>query len=179
MNKFLGIRLGGGYTQHTFTPGDRTLYTQIDSVKRTYQYNDKKVITPEIYSHGQIEYHHPKFGYLDLGVRGTYFGLVEKQFYLRPELRFNYRCKINQRTWIKASASQNIQFFHQLNNLAMGLPSDLWVPSVAGLEPSKVRQSAIGMTRAGKNYQLSSEIFYKNSITYWNIKRMLFMPHPP
>lgn len=61
----------------------------------------------------------------------------------------------------------------------MGLPSDLWVPSVAGLEPSKVRQSAIGMTRAGKNYQLSSEIFYKNSITYWNIKRMLFMPHPP
>ena len=161
MNKFLGIRLGGGYTQHTFTPGDRTLYTQIDSVKRTYQYNDKKVITPEIYSHGQIEYHHPKFGYLDLGVRGTYFGLGDKQFYLRPELRFNYRYKINQRTWIKASASQNIQFFHQLNNLAMGLPSDLWVPSVAGLEPSKARQSAIGMTRAGKNYQLSSEIFYK------------------
>lgn len=161
MNKCLGIRLGCGYTQHTFTPGDRTLYTQIDSVKRTYQYNDKKVITPEIYSHGQIEYHHPKFGYLDLGVRVTYFGLGERQFYLRPELRFNYRYKINQRTWIKASASQNIQFFHQLNNLAMGLPSDLWVPSVAGIEPSKARQSAIGMTRAGKNYQLSSEIFYK------------------
>jgi hypothetical protein len=32
---------------------------------------------------------------------------------------------------------------------------------VAGLEPSKARQSAIGMTRAGKNYQLSSEIFYR------------------
>lgn len=161
MNKFLGIRLGGGYTQHTFTPGDRTLYTQIDSVKRTYQYNDKKVITPEIYSHGQIEYHHPKIGYFDLGLRITYFGLGEKQFYVRPEPRFNYRYKVNQRTWVKASASQNIQFFHQLNNLAMGLPSDLWVPSVAGLEPSKARQSAIGMTRAGKNYQLSSEIFYR------------------
>ena len=161
MNKFLGIRLGGGYTQHTFTPGDRTLYTQIDSVKRKYQYNDKKVITPEIYSHGQIEYHHPKIGYFDLGLRITYFGLGEKQFYVRPEPRFNYRYKVNQRTWVKASASQNIQFFHQLNNLAMGLPSDLWVPSVAGLEPSKARQSAIGMTRAGKNYQLSSEIFYR------------------
>ena len=161
MNKFLGIRFGGGYTQHTFTPGDRTLYTQIDSVKRTYQYNDKKVITPEIYSHGQIEYHHPKIGYFDLGLRITYFGLGEKQYYVRPEPRFNYRYKVNQRTWVKASASQNIQFFHQLNNLAMGLPSDLWVPSVAGLEPSKARQSAIGMTRAGKNYQLSSEIFYR------------------
>ncbi len=161
VNKFLGVKLGGGYTQHTFTPGDRSLYTQIDSVKRSYKYNDKKVVTPEIYSHGQIEYHHPKFGYLDLGVRVTYFGLGEKQFYVRPEPRFNYRYKINHRTWMKASASQNIQFFHQLNNLAMGLPSDLWVPSVAGLEPSKARQSAIGMTRAGKNYQLSSEIFYK------------------
>lgn len=161
LNKFLGIRLGGGYTQHTFTPGDRTLYTQIDSVKRSYQYNDRKVVTPEIYSHGQIEYHHPKIGYFDLGIRITYFGLGEKQFYVRPEPRFNYRYKINQRIWVKASASQNIQFFHQLNNLAMGLPSDLWVPSVAGLEPSIARQSAIGMTRAGKHYQLSSEIFYK------------------
>lgn len=161
LNKFLGIRLGGGYTQHTFTPGDRTLYTQIDSVKRSYQYNDRKVVTPEIYSHGQIEYHHPKIGYFDLGIRITYFGLGEKQFYVRPEPRFNYRYKVNQRIWVKASASQNIQFFHQLNNLAMGLPSDLWVPSVAGLEPSKARQSAIGMTRAGKHYQLSSEIFYK------------------
>jgi len=161
LNKFLGIRLGSGYTQHTFTPGDRTLYTQVDSVKRSYQYNDRKVVTPEIYSHGQIEYHHPKIGYFDLGIRITYFGLGEKQFYVRPEPRFNYRYKINQRTWVKASASQNIQFFHQLNNLAMGLPSDLWVPSVAGLEPSKARQSAIGMTRAGKHYQLSSEIFYK------------------
>jgi hypothetical protein len=46
LNKFLGIRLGSGYTQHTFTPGDRTLYTQVDSVKRSYQYNDRKVVTP-------------------------------------------------------------------------------------------------------------------------------------
>jgi len=161
LNKLLGIRLGSGYTQHTFTPGDRTLYTQIDSIKRTYQYNDKKVITPEIYSHGQIEYHHPTIGYFDLGIRVTYYGLGEKQFYIRPEPRFNYRYKINPRTWVKASASQNIQFFHQLNNLAMGLPSDLWVPSVAGLEPSKARQSAIGFTHASKKYQISSEIFYK------------------
>ena len=161
MNKMLGIRLGGGFTQHTFTPGDRTLYTQIDSVKRTYQYNDKKVVTPEIYSHGQIEYHHPKWGYFDLGLRLTYFGLGEKQFYIRPEPRFNYRCKINDQTWIKASASQNIQFFHQLNNLAMGLPSDLWVPSVAGIEPSSARQSALGFTHSTKKYQFSSEVFYK------------------
>jgi hypothetical protein len=161
LNKLFAIRLGGGFTQHTFTPGDRSLYTQIDSVKRQYQYNDKKVITPEIYSHGQIEYHHPKIGYFDVGIRVTYFGLSEKQFYVRPEPRFNYRYKVNQRTWLKASASQNIQFFHQLNNLAMGLPSDLWVPSVAGLEPSQARQSAIGITRSGKKYQLSSEIFYK------------------
>lgn len=160
-NRFLAIRLGAGFTQHTFTPGDRTLETKIDSIQKTYQFNDNKILTPEIYSHAQIEYHNKKWGYADFGARLTYFGLGEKQYYIRPEPRFNYRYKIQSNWWVKASASQNIQFFHQLNNLAMGLPSDLWVPSNAKFAPSKARQGSLGTTYQSKSYQFSTEIFFK------------------
>ena len=77
----------------------------------------KKVITPEIFTYANIEFHHPKWGFLDVGSRVSYFGLEDNQFYIRPEPRFNYRYRITPQLWLKAAASQNVQFFHQLNKL--------------------------------------------------------------
>lgn len=160
-NRYLAIKLGGGYIQHIFTPGDRSLETQFDSVYRLYQYNDKKVITPEIFSFASIEYHHPKWGYLDFGSRVSYYGLEDQQFYVRPEPRLSYRCKLSRQLWLKAAASQNVQFFHQLNNLTMGLPSDLWVPSNALYSPAQAKQISIGTTLIKPKYQWSMELFQK------------------
>ena len=160
-NKYLALKLGGGYIQHTFTPGDRTLVTQFDSVFRTYQYNDRKVITPEIFTYANIEFHHPKWGFLDVGSRVSYFGLEDNQFYIRPEPRFNYRYRITPQLWLKAAASQNVQFFHQLNNLTMGLPSDLWVPSNAQYAPAQAKQLSFGTTLTKPKFQYSVEYFQK------------------
>ena len=161
VNKLMAIRFGGGYTKHVFTPGDRSLKTKIDSIGRLYSFNDPIINTPEIGGFVQIEYHSPTFGYLDIGSRIAYFGLGEKQYYLRPEPRLTYRYRIRPNLWVKATASKNIQFFHQLNNLAMGLPSDLWVPSNTKFEPSEARQTSLGFTSSQKNFQISSEVFLK------------------
>lgn len=162
ISKYLAFKIGGGYVKHTFTPGDRSLETQFDSVSRIYQYNDKKVITPELFSFANLEFHHPKFGYLDIGSRVSYFGLEDQQFYIRPEPRFNYRYRLSPQVWLKAAASQNVQFFHQLNNLTMGLPSDLWVPSNAQYAPAKARQLSFGTTITKTRYQWSFEYFQKS-----------------
>lgn len=161
-NKYLGIKMGGGYIQHIFTPGDRSLETQIDSISRNYQFNDKKAVNPEWFSYLNFELHHPKLGYLDIGSRISYFGLEDKQFYLRPEPRINYRYRITQQFWIKASASQNVQFYHQLNNLSMGLPSDLWAPSNAQFAPAQAKQISLGTTYTLPKYQWSVEYFQKS-----------------
>jgi hypothetical protein len=161
-SKFLALKLGGGYIHHTFTPGDRKLETQFDSVFRSYQYNDKKVITPEVFSFAHVEFHHPKWGYLDLGSRISYFGLEDQQFYIRPEPRLSYRYRLSPKVWAKAAASQNVQFFHQLNNLTMGLPSDLWVPSNAQYAPAQARQFSVGTTITQTKYQWSFEYFQKS-----------------
>ena len=160
--KHLAMKLGGGYIRHTFTPGDRTLETQFDSIYRSYHYNDKKVITPEIFTYASIEFHHPKWGYLDLGSRISYFGLEDQQFYIRPEPRFNYRYRLSPQIWFKAAASQNVQFFHQLNNLTMGLPSDLWVPSNPEFAPAQARQFSLGTTLTKPKFQWSVEYFEKS-----------------
>ena len=162
ISKYLAFKIGAGYVQHTFTPGDRSLETQFDSVSRIYQYNDKKVITPELFSFANLEFHHPKFGYLDIGSRVSYFGLEDQQFYIRPEPRFNYRYRLSPQVWLKAAASQNVQFFHQLNNLTMGLPSDLWVPSNAQYAPAQARQISFGTTITKTHYQWSFEYFQKS-----------------
>lgn len=161
-NKHVAFKMGAGYIQHTFTPGDRSLNTRIDSINRNYQFNDKKIITPELFSFANLEFHHPKWGYLDLGSRLSYFGLKDNQFYIRPEPRINYRYKITPKWWAKAAASQNVQFYHQLNNLSMGLPSDLWVPSNAQFEPSQSKQISFGTTYTQNKYQWSLEYFKKS-----------------
>lgn len=159
--KYLGLKVGGGFIQHTFTPGDRTLVTKFDSVARTYRYNDKKVITPEYFAFANLEFHHPKWGFLDLGSRVSYFGLEDQQFYIRPEPRLNYRYRVTPKIWLKAAASQNVQFFHQLTNLTMGLPSDLWVPSNANYAPAQAKQLSLGATLTQPKYQWSLEFFQK------------------
>lgn len=165
----LSLKFGGGYIYHTFTPGDRSLKTQIDSVERVYRFNDSKINTPEVFSFATLTLNHPELGQLDLGSRISYFGLEDNQFYIRPEPRLSYRKKINTQMWVKVAASQNVQFYHQLNNLAMGLPSDLWVPSNAKFAPSQANQISLGFTYTLPRYQWSLEYFeksFKNLLEY-------------
>lgn len=161
IRKYLKIQLGSEGILHTFNPGTRQIITQIDSINRNLIYKEKPVITPEINAHLHLAWQSAKFGFFDLGIRGTYFGLSEGQFYILPEPRLNYRYRFTGNNWFKLTACSNIQFFHQLNNLTMGLPSDLWVPSTAKFKPSSANQLSVGFTHTATNWQFSFETFQK------------------
>lgn len=158
----LSIKIGGESIWHQFNPGNRQIITRIDSINRTILYREKPVQTPEITGYLHTAYSPTKKLFLDLGIRGSYFGMGEKQYYVLPEPRANVRYRINNKNWIKFSSSQNIQFFHLLNNIAIGLPSDIWVPSSTKFKPSSTQQLAVGFTQTQTNWQFSLELFSKN-----------------
>lgn len=161
LTNYLKIQVGSEGILHVFNPGTRQIITQIDSINRNLIYKEKAVVTPEINAHLHVAWQSSLLGFFDFGIRGTYFGLSEGQYYILPEPRFNYRYRIHGNNWIKLTACSNIQFFHQLNNLTMGLPSDLWVPSTAKFKPSSANQLSSGFTHSESKWQFSFEAFYK------------------
>ena len=131
---------GMGYTYHSFRPNRKELISSNDSVEKLFLFSDEQVNTPEINGFMKWEFTGGVWGNYDLGMRVVYYDLGLGQYYVLPEPRFNARWKLGKKAWLKASVSQNRQFFHQLNNLSMGLPSDLWVPSTAKFKPAQSRQ---------------------------------------
>jgi hypothetical protein len=117
-------------------------------VNNLFVFSDERVNTPEVNGFMKWEYSGGIWGHYDIGMRLVYYSLGSGQFYLLPEPRLNARWQLGNRVWLKASLSQNRQFFHQLNNLSMGLPSDLWVPSTAKFKPAESRQRSVGLSFA-------------------------------
>ncbi len=138
--------VGMGYTYHSFRPNRRELVSSNDSLETEFVFSDERINTPEINGFAKMEFSGGVWGRYDLGIRTVYYSLGLGQYYVLPEPRFNARWQLGNRAWLKASVSQNRQFFHQLNNLSMGLPSDLWVPSTAKFEPAQSRQRSLGLT---------------------------------
>ncbi len=155
------IKVGSEAILHQFDPGNRQIITQIDSVDQKIIYREKQVQTPEFTGYLHVLYAPSKNLFVDLGIRGSYFYMGDKQFYLLPEPRASLRYRFNPNHWIKLSASQNIQFFHLLNNIAIGLPSDIWVPSTTKFKPSSAQQFALGYTHTQPKWQFSTEVFSK------------------
>ncbi len=156
------MRLGAGFIYHQFQPNRRKLLNELDSVKTEFIFQDDAQNTPEIYSYASLNYVGGKWGFFELGIRNVYYGLGKGQYYVLPEPRFNARFKMSEGVWMKFAGSVNRQFFHQLNNITMGLPSDLWVPSTTLFKPAKATQGSIGTSvKLSKNYQWNTEAFYR------------------
>lgn len=154
---------GVGYTYHSFIPNQRTLTSIVDSVRNVFLFNDEPNNTPEYFTHAQAFIQSGKWGYYDVGLRMVYYDLGLGQFYLLPEPRWNARWKLHSNLWFKLSGSQNRQFFHQLNNLTMGLPSDLWVPSTAKFKPAQSRQLSAALSlNLPKRWLLTTEVFQRS-----------------
>jgi len=69
--------------------------------------------------------------------------------YNRVEPRLSVRWLIDSTTSIKASATLNYQFMHQISIATISLPTDVWMPSTDLLKPQTVLQFSLG---AFKNF---------------------------
>lgn len=71
-------------------------------------------------------------------------GEIIKQ-YNRVEPRLNLRFKVAKSTSIKASATLNYQFLHQIPLSTISLPVDVWMPSTEYLKPQTCVQASLGV----------------------------------
>ena len=67
--------------------------------------------------------------------------------YNKVEPRLSIRFLIDSATSIKASATLNYQFLHQISIASISLPTDVWMPSTDILKPQTVLQFSLGVFR--------------------------------
>lgn len=156
--KFVG---GGGVALHNFIPGNRTLTTLFNGSTTELFYHDPTLRTPEYYGFGELNTVVKQKIHVDLGLRLSSYRVEKQYYFVLPEPRILLRYKHGKHHWFKASAMRTRQFFHLLTNLTLGLPSDLWVPSVVNFKPSQADQISLGYSYTKNSWNFSSEVFYK------------------
>lgn len=153
--------LGAGICQHHFIPGNRSLLSKIDSSEKTIHFNDLSVFNNELYAFFEKDIQFENNFFVNAGLRYQVYFLKNQNYFHLPEYRLNIKHKFAKGIWTRIGATRTWQFFHLLNNLSLGLPSDLWVPSTVNLKPAQCDQFSLGLSKSKKDWQFGSEIFYK------------------
>ncbi|QTN39491.1 TonB-dependent receptor [Cryomorphaceae bacterium] len=85
------------------------------------------------------------------------------QSYLGWEPRFSMRYRLQENSSIKVGAVRNYQYIHLVTFSALGLPSDLWLPSSDIIKPQIGHQYSIGYFQNFRNntFEFSVEAYYK------------------
>ncbi len=106
---------------------------------------------------------------INAGLRTSLLRVQGIQYWsIQPRLSAFY--KLNDRLLLQSSFGRSNQNHHLLTTSGVGLPSDLWVPATAKVEPQKAWQSSLGLTKLLKhNLSLDVTAYYKqmnNLIAY-------------
>ncbi len=98
---------------------------------------------------------------LNLGGRLTQYVMQNRTFW-RAEPRLSLALKLTDRLALQASYAEMNQFVHQLTNTGQGLPTDLWVPANALVQPQRSRQGVLAVVAdVAPRWQVSVEGFRK------------------
>jgi hypothetical protein len=84
--------------------------------------------------------------------------------YQNPEPRISLRWKLNEKTSIKLSYANTIQYLQLATTSNASFPSDLWLPASKKIKPGRANQISAGYFQNIKNnaYEFSAEVYYKS-----------------
>lgn len=158
------MKFGGGYVHHTFRPGV-SAFLSYDGGAGAQTVADTTIGNSNIYSHEFSLYAEDNFeitDYLKLngGLRYSLYN-VNGRTYHSLEPRLGVRLLVTDNFSVKASYSRMSQYVHLLSNTSLSMPSDLWVPVTADIEPMVSNQAALGLFYALGPVDLSLEGYYK------------------
>ena len=155
------IRFGGGWTNHTYSPGalnfeitdgeDFSLDTLLGS-QNSYS-NEFFIYAEDDFTLGPLK--------INAGIHASAFA-VEDQWYTSVQPRLGLRYLLKNDLAIKAGFSTMTQYINLLTSEALSLPTDLWVPSTARIKPQQSWQVALGAAKTIQDeFELSAEVYYK------------------
>jgi len=112
---------------------------------------------------------------LNAGLRTSIYLTDNVSFiYPEPRVSIDYAWE---KTTLGVSYSRMTQFVHLLTNPGPGLPSDLWVPSTARVEPEKSNNLSIDLSHEHKGLSWGGALWYKsfnNIIVYSNPSDLIY-----
>lgn len=159
---WLKLEAGTGYVLHRFIPGNRSQYSRISGAEKELVFNDDRLDAHEVNAFAELQGSRFNRWYWTACIRTSYFSGRDSVRYLLPEPRLSLKYRINHHQFLHASASRTRQFFHLLNNLSLGLPSDLWVPSSRKFGPGLSDQFSLGYAFSNKVWAASSSVFFRS-----------------
>lgn len=140
------MKFGGAYVHHIFQP-------DVVGLKEEYsdaEYNidtaigGSRVHAEELSFFVEDDWAITEAFKINAGLNITGFA-VQGEFYPSVQPRLSGRYMLNDDLSIKAGYSYMTQYMHQLSNSSISLPTDLWVPVTARIEPMYAHQVAAGV----------------------------------
>lgn len=161
------LGFGASFTAHRFNTGVVNLTSEEDNVEETGR---KWIPAKEYSTYVENDFEVLNRIRFNIGLHASGFD-VDGRFYTSIQPRLSGRLLLNKQLSIKASYAEMRQFIHLLTNSGAGLPTDLWVPATSLVEPQRSQQTAVGIAKIFKRYEISIEGYYKdmeNLIEYEN-----------
>ena len=156
------IRFGGNYTYHMFRP-------EVQSVKIDFGYDadiDTVMGASNVFAHETALYAEDNMTFGDIfrvnaGVHYSTF-TVEGKTYHSVQPRLSTSVMLASNLSLKAGYAYMTQYVHLLSNSSLSLPTDLWVPVTAKVEPMKAHQVSLGaFYELPRLFDISVEGYYK------------------
>ena len=156
------IRFGGNYTYHQFRP-------EVQSVKvalGTENSIDTVMGASNVFAHETALYAEDNMTFGDIfrmnaGVHYSTF-TVEGKTYQSVQPRLSASLMLASNLSLKAGYANMTQYVHLLSNSSLSLPTDLWVPVTAKIEPMKAHQWSVGaFYELPRLFDVSVEGYYK------------------
>lgn len=158
------IRFGGNYTYHRFRPDVQSLKI-INSDIQSHSF-DTVAGSPSVSAHETALYAEDNMTLgeifrINAGLHYSTF-TVENRFYHSLQPRLSLSAMLASNFSIKAGYAYMSQYVHLLSNSSLSLPTDLWVPVTAKIEPMKAHQLSLGcFYELPDLFDVSLEGYYK------------------
>jgi hypothetical protein len=156
------IRFGGNYTYHIFRPEVQSFkYIEGNQTEM-----DTTAGSPKVFAHETALYVEDNMTLGDIfrlnaGVHYSTF-TVEGKTYQSVQPRLSASVMLASNLSLKAGYAYMTQYVHLLSNSSLSLPTDLWVPVTARIEPMKAHQWSAGMFwELPQLFDVSVEGYYK------------------
>ena len=160
------VKFGGALIHHIFQPdvtGYKTEYLENGAYEEfeLNQGDSSRVHANEMTLFVEDDWNINDAFKVNSGVNLTGFA-VQGRFYPSLQPRLSGRWMLSDDLSVKAGYSFMTQYMHQLSNSSISLPTDLWVPVTARIEPMYAHQVAAGLFYNLRGLvDLSVEAYYK------------------
>jgi len=141
------LAFGTGNTNHTMNPGTNQ-YSMIDqelNIKNDTSFSNTTLHVNEAFIYFEDEIKPLPKLFIASGLRASGF-ISAKKLNLNIEPRFSANYEIFPKLVIKGGYSRMVQYIHLLTSSGLSLPTDIWIPSLNGIEPLKSDQINFGLS---------------------------------